>query len=165
MNFRIADEQDFDKLVELRLRYLKEDFGEISSENIRSIVNSLSDYFKKHNKRDFFAFLAEEEDTVISVAFLLIVEKPAGPHFITGKIGNVLNVYTVPEYRRMGIAEKLMNMLANFAKDKQLDFIELKATQDGYPLYKKIMFIEEKSSYTSMKLELSRQNSAEKIKN
>ena len=38
-----------------------------------------------------------------------------------------------------------------------LDFIELKATKEGYPLYKKLGFEEQHSTYTPMKFNLSNQ--------
>lgn len=47
----------------------------------------------------------------MSCCFLLITEKPANPSFVSGRTGTVLNVYTKPEYRRLGIARSLMREL------------------------------------------------------
>lgn len=151
MNYRMADKNDIEKLVNIRISYLKEDFGEISDESFKTICESLPEYFVKHLNNDIFAFIAENDDIVVSSAFLLIVEKPANPCFVTGKIGNVLNVYTVPGHRRKGSAGRLMDMLINFGREKNIDYIELKATDVGYPLYKKLGFVENVSSYTDMK--------------
>lgn len=98
-----------------------------------------------------FAFGAFDHEKLVSIALLLIVEKPCNPRFVNGKTGDVLNVYTLPEYRRQGIATKAIKMLMAFAKKNKLDFVELKATKDGYALYKKIGFITDPAGYIPMK--------------
>jgi hypothetical protein len=47
-----------------------------------------------------------------------------------------------------------MELLIADAKTMELDYIELKATKDGYLLYKKLGFEKASSSYTPMKLML-----------
>ena len=94
---------------------------------------------------------------MVSCAMLVVTEKPANPSFITGKTGTVLNVYTEKSYRKKGIATIIMNNLIEYSKALGLDFIELKATKEGYPLYKKLGFEEQHSTYTPMKFNLSNQ--------
>ncbi len=142
---------DIETLVEMRMTYISYDFPDTSDEELSKIATVLPEYFKKHIDKDMFAFAAVENGIVISGAFLVIIEKPANPAFPTGKVGNVLNVFTLEQYRRKGIAARVMKMLIDYAKNIKLDFLELKATSDGYPLYKKLGFSEETSSYTSMK--------------
>ena len=84
--------------------------------------------------------------------FFLLINKPASPLFITGKTGTLMNVYTLPEYRRRGIGKKLVSMAIEDGKAWDLSYIELRATKCGYPLYKQLDFIEDKSIYMSMKL-------------
>jgi ribosomal protein S18 acetylase RimI-like enzyme len=91
---------------------------------------------------------------VVSTTFLLITEKPARPSFMNGKTGTVLNVFTEKDYRRRGISEILMKMLMQDAHEEGLDYIDLTATEDGYPLYKKLGFAEEKPKTKPMKLTL-----------
>ena len=62
-----------------------------------------------------------------------------------------MNVYTKPEYRKKGLAGKLIGMLLNEAENLELDFVELKATDSGYNLYKSIGFDDVKSKYHNMK--------------
>ena len=76
------------------------------------------------------------------------------PNFPKGRVGTVLNVFTESSHRRQGIATALMELLISDSKTLELDYIELKATKDGYPLYKKLGFEAEKSEYTPMKLML-----------
>jgi len=93
------------------------------------------------------------------VNFLVIrdvfyIEKPSNPHFINGKVGNVLSVYTLGRYRRQGISTRLMQEIILFSKEKGLDFIELSATEEGHPLYKKLGFEECQTPYVPMRFNL-----------
>ena len=82
---------------------------------------------------------------------MLIVEKPMSPAFINGRTGMVLNVYTCPSYRRKGCAKMIMETLLSEARKMEISVIELKATEDGYPLYRSVGFMEDDSKYHRMK--------------
>lgn len=63
-------------------------------------------------------------------------------------------MYTMPQYRRKGIATELMKNLMAFSKEQELDYIKLIATKSGYPVYKKLGFQEYVSDYTEMRFSL-----------
>lgn len=151
MVFEKATIDDTKELAALRIAYLEEDHGIMDENALLSIEANLPDYFMRHLNHDFTAYVARNEQEIVACAFLLVVEKPMSPAFITGKTGTVLNVYTRPNYRHKGYARCLMNMLLSDAVDKNLSFIELKATEDGYHLYKSLGFEEAVSKYHSMK--------------
>lgn len=146
-----AEIGDIDSLTDLRIAYLKEDYGKLDEEDISKIRRDLPDYFKKNLNENIFCYLIRDEESVIACAFLLVIEKPMSPAFITGKTGTVLNVYTNPAYRHRGCAKKIMNKLLSDAMEKNLSFVELKATEDGYHLYKSVGFTDEVSKYHVMK--------------
>lgn len=52
-----------------------------------------------------------------------------------------MNMYTNPEYRRKGIAYRVLDMLVKEAKDRGITAISLEATAMGRPLYEKYGFI------------------------
>lgn len=158
MIFRHAEKSDIDTLIQLRLAYIAEDFGELSEVEEQALKAVLPQYFQMHLNCDMEAFLAVEKNDIIGIAMLVMIEKPANPRFITGKTGTVLNVYVKPENRRQGIGTRLISLLIDFAEQQQLDYIELKATKDGYPLYKKLGFIEEKPHYIPMRYRFNREN-------
>ena len=145
-----ASEKEIDELVEFRLAYLKEDFGKISESDLQKLKETLPQYFRNHLNRDLFVYVVREADEILACAFLLVVEKPMSPAFITGKTGTVLNVYTKPEYRKRGYAKQLMNALLEDAKANDLSVVELKATEDGYQLYKSVGFEDVVSKYHNM---------------
>lgn len=56
-----------------------------------------------------------------------------------------MNMYTKPEYRRMGIASKTLDLLVKDAKERDVTSISLEATEMGKPLYEKYGFVPMKS--------------------
>ncbi|MBO4887065.1 MAG: GNAT family N-acetyltransferase [Firmicutes bacterium] len=145
-----ARPKDINALVELRLAYLQEDNGKLEEETVRKIRQSLPKYYRDTLNKDLFVYLIRENEEIVSCAFLLVVIKPMSPSFINGKTGTVLNVYTRPAARRKGYARKIMNTLIEDAAKMALSRIELKATEDGYPLYKAVGFLDDHEKYHNM---------------
>lgn len=156
MSIRVekASEYEIEELVKLRIAYLQEDFENIAEQDLQCMKETLPQYFKNHLNRDLVVFVAKENEEIVSCAFLLIVEKPMSPAFLTGKTGTVLNVYTKPEHRKRGYARKLMNALLSEAKERDLSVVELKATEDGYHLYRSVGFEDVVSKYHTMRFEV-----------
>ena len=152
MIFDKATLKDIGVLTDLRIAYLNEDLGVISDENLELMKSTLPSYYTKHLNKDLMVYVARDEEDIVACAFLLIVEKPMSPSFITGKTGTVLNVYTKPEYRKKGYVKKLMTMMLEGAKAQGLSVIELKATEDGYSLYKSVGFKDVVAKYHNMKI-------------
>ena len=151
MNFEKAGIDQVDQLTNLRIAYLTEDHGHLTDEEKERITSSLPDYYKKHLNNDLFVYICTKDIEIVSCCFLLVTEKPANPDFLNGKTGTILNVYTKPEHRHHGYAKKLMELMLDDAEKMKLDFVELKATEDGYGLYKKIGFKDAVSKYHNMK--------------
>lgn len=155
LNIRMATVNDVKNLIKARFDYFEAERWEVSPEQHSVIKSNLLQYFTKHLNIDFFAAIAEENDKIISLAFLSISEKPANLSFPTGKIGTILNVLTYPEYRKKGFATQTLGLLIAEAKRQNLSYIELSASESGKPLYQKIGFREIKSShFTEMKMSL-----------
>lgn len=150
MNYTYATLEDIEQLINLRLSYLYEHFKIIADIDADTIRKNLYTYFNKHLSADLIAFIAKENNEIISTAFLVIIEKPANPNFINGRTGEILNVYTRKNYRKLGIATNLIKNIILYTKENNIDLLELKATNDGYNLYKKLGFNEEKSKCTRM---------------
>ena len=151
MEFSKAGLEYIEQLVQLRLDFLTEDHGTLSDEEIKRISEKLPEYYKKHLNNDLSVYICTDENEIVSCCFLLVSEKPSNPDFLNGKTGTVLNVYTKPQHRHHGYAKKLIEMMLEDAKAMELDFVELKATEDGYGLYKKVGFKDAVSKYHDMK--------------
>ena len=151
MQCRQANEADISRLIDMRLAFLSEDYGGLTIEQTDAIAAQLPDYFKGHLNRDLLVYVCEDNASIVSTVFLLVTEKPANPSYLTGTTGTILNVYTLPQCRKRGIAGTLMKMAMHEAKRRKLSYLELKATQAGSSLYHELGFVPEKSENIPMK--------------
>ena len=62
-------------------------------------------------------------------------------HNPTGKKAYIMNMYTVPSHRRKGIATKMLDLLVQDARERDITAISLEATEMGKPLYEKYGFV------------------------
>ncbi len=152
MEVRIATKADIASLVALRLEYLRADYSVLPKEVEQVLRAQLPLYFSRHLGKDCHVYLAEEHQSAVSCAFLIVLEKPANPTFPTGKVGTVMNVYTRPVYRRRGFACALLEQLISDARKMDLSYLELKATEQGLHLYQRLGFNREISRYLPMRL-------------
>lgn len=155
MNVKMANHNDIDTLIKVRFDYFAAENWELTNEKRHLIRSQLQQYCPKHLNHDFFAaFIKDEDGNVLSVAFIVILEKPANLSFPTGKTGMILNVLTYPKFRGKGYATQVLNLLIDKAKEEDVSFIELSASELGKPLYEKLGFKKLESHFTEMRLSL-----------
>ena len=156
MDYRVeaASVADIEQLVELRIAYLLDDFGELSDEEEAELRELLPSYLRYHLGRTLHAFVAREADgeKIAACAWLLLVEKPPSPRFPRGHCGILFNVYTLPECRRRGLARRVMGTLIDDAAARDLDVLELHATEQGYQLYREMGFEDDRYTHVPMRL-------------
>lgn len=150
MNLREAAAGEVPALIQMRIAYLRDDHGTLSQEQIAAVTAQLTAYFPAHIGRDCFAFVAEEEGRWVSAALLTVAEKPANLAFPRGRVGTLMNVYTLPAYRRRGLAAQLVGMALEKGRALGLDQVELMATDMGRPLYARLGFAPRSSAYLPM---------------
>ena len=154
VTFDTANNKDISELTRLRIAYIMDDYGSISEDDQHAMEVQLPNYFEKKLGKDLIAFVARADGRLVATAYLLLIEKPANPSMQNGLVGEVLSVFTEKEYRGQGISTRLMNDIVSYAKEKRLCYIDLKATEEGYSLYKKIGFEERNQKYKDMRLKL-----------
>ena len=154
MNFVFdnANLNDIDELIRLRLAFITEDTGSLSSLQEHCIEEQLRDYFNRKLGKELIAFVARDEKRIVAVAYLLLMEMPANARLQNGLFGEVLNVYTLPEFRGRGLCTMLMQHLIEYGKKCGLGCIDLSATEKGYPIYAKLGFKEKEQNYKDMRL-------------
>lgn len=153
--FDTATKEDIAELVRLRIAYMIDDFGSITECERDCMEKQLPDYFERRLGKELIAFVARTEGRLVAAAYLLIIEKPANPFLPNGLDSEVLSVYTEEPYRGKGICTRLMKNMIEWARAHDICRIDLVATQDGYPVYKKIGFEDRKQKYIDMRLKLN----------
>jgi GNAT superfamily N-acetyltransferase len=142
--YRPATIHDIPVLVEYRVRFLNELYNHPEDAETAIVRRSLQDYFTKAiPSKEFIAWVAEYNGKIIATSGMVVWQKPAIYNGVeSGKLGYLLNFYTIPEVRRKGIATRLLNELIEEAKSIGLKYLHLHASKDGVSIYRKAGFIE-----------------------
>jgi GNAT superfamily N-acetyltransferase len=134
---------DIETIIDYRIIFLKEAQGIPGKELEQSLRKSLRQYFTKSLENDsFISWIAEYESKLIGISGMVIREQPGNFEIPKGRTGYVLNMFTLKEYRNNGIGSLLFQKLIDEANQRNLDRIELHATQDGEPIYRRFGFTE-----------------------
>lgn len=152
--FGEATKEDINELVRMRIAYMKDDFGSVSVNERQCMETQLPDYFERKLGTELVAFVAKDGDRIVSVAYLHIIEMPANSILLNGLYGEVLSVFTEPEYRGRGLCSTLMRNLVEYGKKRGLGRIDLSATDEGYPIYAKVGFKDKEHRYRDMRMKL-----------
>ena len=148
----IANKEDIAELLRLRIAYIVDDYGSITESDRLTMEEQLPCYFERKLGKELVVFVARTEGRLVATAYLLIIEKPANPSMVNGLVGEVFSVFTEREYRGIGISTRLMKDMIAYARKKSLCYIDLKATDEGYSVYKKLGFIDKSHKYRDMRL-------------
>lgn len=101
------------------------------------MINESRDYFLSG---DHLTVLAIDGDDVIGCASMSFIRiMPTFDH-PTGKRAHLMNVYTRNEYRRQGIARRMVQLLIEESWKAGVTEISLDATESGRPLYESLGF-------------------------
>lgn len=149
--FGEASKDDIEQLVRLRIAYMIDDFGGISDHEKECMEKQLPDYFNRKLGDELIAFVAKDGERIVSIAYLHIIQMPANSILLNGLYGEVLSVYTEPEYRGKGLCTQLIRNLVEYGKKRGLGRVDLSATKEGYPIYAKVGFVDKEQRYTDMR--------------
>ena len=138
IEYRIATNKDIELLMSSRLEMLKvvnnlpQDY-----EYTDEIINESRDYFLNGDQVTVLALDGDVVAGCASMSFMRIMPTFSHP---TGKRAHLMNVYTRSDYRRQGIARKMVNMLIDETWKRGATEISLDATKMGRPLYESLGF-------------------------
>ena len=148
LTYKRATIEDIDILTETRIEVLRA-ANKLSDDIDMSEVEKQSySYYKKALcNGTHIAYLIYNENCFVGTGGVSFFQVMPTYHNPSGKKAYIMNMYTRPEYRRKGIAYKVLDMLVKDAKSMGISAISLEATVMGLPLY-------EKYGFTKMKNEM-----------
>ena len=138
MEYRITNKDDIDILMTVRLEMIRNVNGlsddyQFSNE----LIEKSKSYFLEGNQTTVLAIQDGIAVGCASISYIEIMPTLSHP---TGKRAHLVNVYTKTDYRKKGIARKLVQMLIDEAKEKGVTEISLDATDLGKTLYESLGF-------------------------
>lgn len=86
------------------------------------------------------AWVVEYKQRIVAsgaVSIVMLVPVPRDPG---GRIAHIHSIFTDRGYRRRGFAQRIMRELIDFCKSQRIRRIQLRASDDGRPLYEKLGF-------------------------
>lgn len=142
IEFRIATAGDIDLMMSSRLEMLHV-VNDLSGDYEFSddLINYSREYFLNGDQTTVLALDGQAVIGCASMSYMTIMPTFSHP---TGKRAHLMNVYTNSNYRRQGIARRMVTMLINDAWGKGATEISLDATESGRPLYESLGFKDSK---------------------
>ncbi len=155
INYRRATIDDVEILVDYRVRFLNELYDHPEDDETEILRKALKEYFSKAiPSYDFIAWLAEYDGKIIGTSGMVVWQIPARYGGLeSGRLGYILNLYTIPEARRKGICTRLLNELIKEAKSLGLRYLHLHASEDGINIYRKAGFVKPDQIELKLRLE------------
>ena len=141
VTIRKATEDDIPELVRQR-RLMFESMGFDDLHKLQSTSELSSKFFlEQMQSNKFYGWVAiTKKGRIACNAGVIIDHHSPEPNNLTGKIAYIFNLYTLPEFRRQGIARKIMETILEWTNEKTISIVTLHATDDGEKLYKSIGF-------------------------
>ena len=91
----------------------------------------------------FYGWLAVTTDgEAVGSGGAVIDRHPPGPNNLSGQSGYIMNISTVPAYRRRGLARCMMQTILAWLQDRGIAKITLHASDMGKPLYEQLGFVD-----------------------
>ena len=138
ISYKKLTEDELDRFISMRIKQLTEEYtaeGKKVPKDV-DLEKSLREFYHKHMADGtFVSWLAMDGDKIIGTSGMSFVEKP--PYFScpTGKLGLLSSMFTDPDYRRMGIARKLLDRVVEEAKAYGCGAVHITASDMGVKLY------------------------------
>ncbi|MBR2700314.1 MAG: GNAT family N-acetyltransferase [Clostridia bacterium] len=142
IEYRRATADQIDLLVETRVEVLRAANRLDDSADLSEVAAQSRDYYlralRDNTHTGFLAFDGEDFVGACGVSYFRVMPTCHNP---TGWKAYIMNMYVRPEYRRRGVATRMLDLLVADARARGIGLISLEATDAGRPLYEKYGFI------------------------
>lgn len=137
---REAKAEDIGYLAEFRYRMFSEMKPESDLAPVReALIRDAAVYFKNRiGSPEVFSVVAVAEDKVVGGGTVMLQERPPSIRALKNIVGDIFNIFVIPEYRSQGIARRMMETLHAEAQKRGAKRVVLTASQFGEPLYRKL---------------------------
>ena len=120
-------------IIAAHRRAMFEEIG--ATQNLDLVERAFADWLLSRLDATYFHWLATCDAKPIGSAGVLLLDWPPSPRDPRGGLGFIYNVYVEREHRRRGVARATLELLHQWAHDRNLGALALHASEDGRPLY------------------------------
>lgn len=144
--YKKATIKDIDVLTRTRIIVLRAANNLSADTNMSEVQKQSYEYYLKALKNNtHIAYLVFNENSIVGSGGISFFQVMPTYHNPSGYKAYIMNMYTHPDYRRRGIAYKMLDILVNEAKSKGINAISLETTEMGRPVYEKYGFVQMKN--------------------
>ncbi len=132
-----------DEFLKLRIEFLQSIKGEQRQEVIDNFLTHLRMYCKEALPTgELVGWMAWDGDKAVGVGVMAVRRQLGQFTWPEGKLAYIQNMYTLEEYRKQGICRTILQNMIDYAKAHGFGRLELHASEDGAPVYRKQDFAE-----------------------
>lgn len=125
-------------LTEWRIQFALELSGPQEPEAIQTLQKEMEKYFKQATTDGTcISIIARTGSKIAGIGSMHIRITPGNFKNPTGRWGYIMNMYTVPSFRRRGICKAILNALVDAGTKLGITAFELHATAEGERVYVK----------------------------
>ena len=137
---RRATSEDIEALIQLRLQLFRET-GDLRAEHSEQETADMARTYFQHTipTEQFLAWVAEINGQIIGTSGLIFFEKP--PTITRHREAYVMNMYTVPQWQRRGVASALLQEIIAYVRTTPASRLWLRTTEQGRRLYETHGFV------------------------
>lgn len=134
---REATREDAGKMALYRYRMFAEMTPEKDISGIKTDMMQGTEAFYKAHEADpeLFSVVAVVESQVVGSGSIQFQERPPCVRTMNNILGYIFTIYVEAEYRRRGIARRIMEALHEKAEERGAGLLALNASDEGKPLY------------------------------
>jgi GNAT superfamily N-acetyltransferase len=140
LTLRPATEEDA-ALIAAHRRAMFADMGSSDTVRLETMEAEFTQWVReKLARKEYLGWFVVDGVAVVAGAGLWLMDWP--PHIIGrgARRGNILNVYTAPDYRRRGLARRLMEAVLEWCRTNNIETVVLHASAEGRTLYATLGF-------------------------
>lgn len=136
IEYKRADLNDIELLINFRIDFLVSHFGTQPQELEQPFRDEMRKYFEQAiPDNTYICYYAICNNAITGIGGMVIRQRPGNFVNPEGKEAYIMSMYTLPQFRRMGIASGIVKKLTDSATALGVKLLELHATEEGEPVY------------------------------
>lgn len=141
VEIRKAKMDDIDLLMKWRMTVLHEVFSIPFNESMENLEHANRIYYQTALQTgEHIACFAYADHKIIGCGGVCFYREMPSPDNPNGGCAYLMNIYTVPEYRKCGTGKSIVTWLRQRTSEYGINKIYLEASEKAYEFYKKIGF-------------------------
>jgi GNAT superfamily N-acetyltransferase len=143
VEIRLAESKDIKELIKMRWDNTLEFDENKKDESYEKFEIECQTFLENAlQSRQWFIWIAEEENKIVSHIYIELIQKVPRPGRITHPFAYMTNVYTTPEYRNEGVGSKLLSSINKWIKENKFEFVIVWPSDESKNYYKKNGYVD-----------------------